>query len=110
MTSTVLNDISREIAISPDSTISKTIHADDGLKAVLFGFDAGQELSEHTAAVPAVLHFLEGEARVTLGEEVLEALPGTWIHIPARLSHAIFAERPTKMVLLLLRRASSTGT
>ena len=109
MTYTHLKDISTEIEIAKDSTISKTIHADESLKAVLFGFDTGQELSEHTAAVPAVLHFLEGEAHVTLGEDAREAQPGTWMHLPARLPHSITAKTPTKMLLLLLRRAKTPG-
>jgi len=29
---------------------------------VVFGFAQGEELSEHTASMPAVLHFLQGEA------------------------------------------------
>lgn len=107
MSPTFLSDISTEIAIASDSTISKTVHADEGLKAVLFGFDTGQELSEHTAAVPAVLHFLEGEAEVSLGEDVHQAGAGTWIHLPARLPHSITARRPTKMLLLLLRSAKA---
>lgn len=106
MTYTIHGDVSSEVEIATDSTISKTVHADEGLKAVLFGFDSGQELSEHTAAVPAVLHFLEGEAIVTLGEETHQVGSGAWMHLPAHLPHSITAKTPMKMLLLLLRRAS----
>lgn len=109
MTSTFLGDVSAEVEIAADSTISKTVHADDGLKAVLFGFDAGQELSEHTAAVPAVLHFLAGEATVTLGDDVHPVGPGAWMHLPPRLPHSITAKTPAKMLLLLLRRAKPSS-
>ncbi|GIV86926.1 MAG: cupin [Chloroflexus sp.] len=94
-----------QISIPDDSTISRTIYQDEQIKAVLFGFAAGQELSEHTAATPAILHFVQGEARVTLGQEVVEAKPGTWVHMPAHLPHSIQAHTPVIMLLLLLRGA-----
>jgi hypothetical protein len=34
------------------------LHNDERVKAVLFGFAQGEELSEHTASMPAVLHLL----------------------------------------------------
>lgn len=88
--------------IPPDSIISRTIFSGPGIKAVLFGFAAGQELSEHTAAKPAVLHFLEGEADLTLGDEALQARPGTWVHMEANLAHSIQARTEVRMLLLLL--------
>jgi quercetin dioxygenase-like cupin family protein len=56
-----------QISIPEDGTISRTIYQDEQIKAVLFGFATGQELSEHTSATPAIMHFVQGEARVTLG-------------------------------------------
>ncbi len=86
--------------IPPDSIVSRTFYEDDQLKGILFGFAPGQELSEHTAAKPAILHFLEGEARLTLGTDEKTASPGTWVHMAPHLPHSIVAE--TKLVLLLL--------
>jgi quercetin dioxygenase-like cupin family protein len=88
--------------ITADSIVSRTFYSDKQLKAVLFGFAAGQELSEHTSAHPAVLHFLAGEATLTLGEETIAARPGTWAHMPARLPHSITAKTAVIMLLLLL--------
>jgi len=89
--------------ISPDSIVSRTVLAGPGLKATLFGFAAGQELSEHTAAVPAVLHFLRGRARLVLGGQPTSASPGTWVYLPAHLPHTVSAEEEVVMLLLLLR-------
>lgn len=88
--------------VTADTIVSRTVFSDDHLKAILFGFAAGQELSEHTAARPAVLHFLSGEAEVTLGEDKFEARPGMWLHMPANLSHSVAAQTPVAMLLLLL--------
>lgn len=85
-----------------DSILSQTFFKNDHLKGILFVFAPGQELSEHTASVPAVVHFLEGEARVILGEEEFRAQPGTWIHLPPRQKHSIYAEGEVRMLLYLL--------
>ena len=89
--------------IPPGTIVSRTLHEDDAAKSVLFGFAAGQSLSEHTAAMPAILHFLQGEADLRLGDQALTAGPGTWVHMDANLPHSITARRPTLMLLHLLK-------
>lgn len=90
------------INVPPDSILSRTIFSGSGIKAVLFGFAPGSELSEHTASKPAVLHFLEGEADLTLGAESRDARPGTWVHMEANLPHSIRARTAVRMLLLML--------
>lgn len=89
-------------AAPPDSIVSRTFFSSGGLRGVLFTFAPGQELSEHTAAVPAVLHFLAGEAEVTLGGQVEQAQAGSWAYLPARLAHSVRARTSVQMLLLLL--------
>lgn len=89
--------------IPTDSIISRTFHEDDHLKAILFGFAQGQVLSEHTASQPAILHFLQGEAQLTLGEDVRDVEAGAWVHMPAHLQHSVQAKTQTQMLLLLFK-------
>lgn len=86
----------------PDSILSRTIYQDDSIKTILFGFQPGQELSQHTASVPAILQFVKGDATVILGEERQTAQSGSWVYIPANLSHSIQAESETLMLLTLV--------
>jgi len=53
--------------------------------------------------MPAVLHFLQGEARLTLGDDALEAKAGSWVHMPTGLRHSIQAQTPLVMLLLLVK-------
>ena len=100
---TLIKDLTADLPdITPDTIISKTFYSDENVKAILFGFAAGQELSEHTASKPAILHFLSGEAQLTLGDDEFEVEPGAWVHMQARLPHSILAKSPVKMLLLLL--------
>ncbi|GMU93748.1 MAG: hypothetical protein AMXMBFR4_28060 [Candidatus Hydrogenedentota bacterium] len=101
----LINDITADIQIQTNSIVSKTAYQDEHLKAVLMALDAGQELSEHTASMPAIIHLLQGEARVSLGEDSHELQAGAWIHMPANLKHSVAAITPTVLLLLLLKSA-----
>jgi quercetin dioxygenase-like cupin family protein len=100
---TFLADLRAEIEIPRHGILSRTLFSDERLKAVIFGFDVGQELSPHTAAVPAVIHILEGRAEVSLGDDRHEVGPGSWMRMPAGLRHGLVARTPVVMLLLLLK-------
>jgi quercetin dioxygenase-like cupin family protein len=102
----LLTELSQQVEIPADGTLSRTIHQDERLKVVLFAFSAGQELSEHTASTPAIMHFLSGNADVTLGGEKATASAGTWIHMAAALPHSIRTKTPVVMLLSLLKGES----
>jgi quercetin dioxygenase-like cupin family protein len=96
-------DLAKEAEPPADGILSRTIFQDDRIKAVAFGFAAGQELSEHTAAKPALLFFVKGEASIGLGEQMKETQTGTFVHMTAGLKHSIKAKSPTVMLLVLLK-------
>lgn len=96
-------DLVKEAQPPVDGILSRTLYEDDKVKAVIFGFGAGQELSEHTASKPAILQFVKGEASLTLGTDSVEATSGTWVHMPAKLPHSVKAKTPVILLLLLLK-------
>jgi quercetin dioxygenase-like cupin family protein len=102
-TYTHFTDLAKEGQPPDKGILSRTLFTDDRLKVVLFGFAQGEELSEHTASMPAVLQFIQGEATVRLGDDRHEAKAGTWVHMPAGLKHSIKAKTPVIMLLLLLK-------
>jgi quercetin dioxygenase-like cupin family protein len=74
---THFGDLAKEVQAPDKGILSRTLFNDDRLKVVLFGFAQGEELSKHTASMPALLHFLQGEAKLTLADDTVEAKPGT---------------------------------
>lgn len=99
---TFLPDVSGMIEVNTDATVSRTVLKAEGVRVVLFAFDAGEELSEHTAAMPVMLGLLDGSITVTAGGETVELRPGGLIHLPTRLPHTVVANEPTRMVLTML--------
>ena len=107
---TFFSDLANEVASVPsDSIVSKTIYKDERLNVVLFGFAPGQELSEHTASVPATIHILQGECTLTLGPDQMEASAGAWARMPANLPHSLLAKTPVVMLLMMLKRDKGEG-
>lgn len=76
---------------------------DDKTKVVLFGFATGDGLTEHIAAMPAIIQILRGEASLTVGDEIVAGKPGTWIQMAARTRHSIRSQTPVIMLLTLLK-------
>jgi len=97
-------DLAKEATPPEHGILSHTIFQNDDVKAVVFGFGQGDELSEHTASKPAILHFLQGEAELTLGDDTFAAQAGSWIHMTAGLPHTVLAKTPAIMLLLLLKK------
>jgi len=105
-----LINLSDLIEVAPESTVSRTVLKEEGSRVVLFAFDSGQELTEHTAAVPILLQVLEGLLRVGADGDQIELSPGGLIHIGARVPHEILALQPSRMVLTMLDpRQSATA-
>ena len=96
-------DLAKEVEPPEDGILTRTLFNDDAVKAVIFGFGHGEELSEHTASMPAILHFIKGEATLTLGDDTVEAQSGSWIHMEPDLKHSVKTRTPVVMLLLLLK-------
>jgi len=88
---------------TPDSIISRSILKNEAADVTLFAFAAGQELTEHTASRPAMLHFLQGEAEISLGADKKRATVGSWVYMTPHLAHGIKAETAVIMLLILLK-------
>ncbi|MFF8925924.1 cupin domain-containing protein [Streptomyces longwoodensis] len=102
MSPTVITDLTAKLPLAEDGTLSRVLYRDDRLRVVGFAFATGQELTEHTSALPVVIHVIKGHIDLVLGEEKTEATPGSWIHLPARLPHTVRATEPTLMLLTML--------
>ena len=70
---------------------------------VLFAFDAGQELSEHTAPFDAFVQVLDGEVELLIGGAPVVARAGETVLMPAGIPHAVKARTRFKMLLGMLR-------
>jgi quercetin dioxygenase-like cupin family protein len=69
----------------------------------LFSFDAGEELSEHTAPFDALVITLSGALILTIGGREVQTIPQSVALMPANVPHALRATQPSRMLLVMLR-------
>jgi quercetin dioxygenase-like cupin family protein len=69
----------------------------------LFAFDAGEELSEHTAPFDALVLTLSGSLVLTIGGKEVRTAPQTIVRMPANVPHAVQAAQASRMLLVMLR-------
>ena len=75
----------------------------------LFAFDAGEELSEHTAPFDALVLTLSGALTLTIGGREVRTTPQSLVLMPANVPHAVHATAATRMLLIMLREPAGGG-
>lgn len=83
--------------------VSRTLRKTAGGTVTLFAFDAGQELSEHTAPFDALVHVLDGEGQFVIAGQSHTVKTGQLIVMPADVPHAVSASQRFKMLLTMLK-------
>jgi quercetin dioxygenase-like cupin family protein len=99
----VVTDLEAMVDVAEQGIVSKAIVENEHHKLIHFTLAAGQELSEHTASVPAVIQILQGRGTVTLGGETYEGRPGMLYYMPADLRHAVVADEDLVFLLTMFR-------
>ena len=85
------------------AVVSRMLLKNPAGNVTLFAFDAGQELSEHSAPYDALVQVLEGEADITIAGARHRVKTGEVILMPANVPHAVGAPTAFKMLLTMIR-------
>lgn len=84
--------------------VSRTFAQNSSVSITLFAFDKGEKISTHTAPGDAMLQVLEGQARVTIGENSMTVLCNQTVVMPADIPHSVQAGQRFKMLLTLVKK------
>jgi len=95
------------VEVPDGGVLSKPVFTNEHLRCTLFGLAPGEELSEHTTTMEAVVQILEGEAEMTLGGDAHTVQAGAWIRMEPNLPHSIKAVTPVKFLLAVLREVKA---
>ncbi len=91
------------VAYQDGSIVSRQIIKKETGNLTMFAFDAGQELSEHTAPFDALVQIIDGEAIINLSGEIYTLIAGEAIIMPAGSLHGLKAGKRFKMLLSMIR-------
>jgi len=96
-------NISQMISTQPGAVVSRVLLKRKSGNVTLFAFDAGQELSEHTAPFDALVQVLQGEAKITIAGNSTTVRAGEALLLPAGKPHAVYAPAELRMLLTMIR-------
>jgi quercetin dioxygenase-like cupin family protein len=96
-------ELAQMAAYQDGSVVSRQITKAEAGNVTLFAFDAGQELSEHTAPFDALVQVLDGEAEIFISGNPNHLKTGQAIILPAGQTHAVKAPQKFKMLLTMIR-------
>lgn len=82
--------------------VSRTLSQGKNVSLTLFAFDKGEEISSHSSAGDAMVYLLDGEAEITVGDEIFRVKKGETIVMPAGVPHALLAQEQFKMLLIVV--------
>ena len=91
------------VAVGDGAVVSRTLAKGKSGTLTLFAFDAGQELSEHSAPFDAYVQVLMGEVAITIDGNPVEASEGDVVLMPANIPHGLKALTPFKMLLVMFK-------
>lgn len=91
------------VEYSSGSIVSKIVARNNAGNITLFAFDAGQNLSEHTAPFDALIQVIEGKAKISIDRKEHNLSEGQMIIMPANITHAVDADGKFKMLLTMLK-------
>lgn len=99
-------EIAQLVSYQEGSIVSRQITQAEAGNVTLFAFDAGQELSEHTAPFDALVHILDGSAEIHISGRPYDLTAGEAIILPAGMPHALKAHQRFKMLLTMIKASS----
>ena len=91
------------VAYQDGAIVSRVLLKTTGGSVTVFAFDAGQELSEHTAPFDAIVYVLEGKVEIIISKKPYILEKGQMITMPANDPHALNALERFKMMLIMVK-------
>lgn len=98
-----VSNLAEMVQYQPGSVVSRALVSKNTGTMTLFAFDAGQNLSEHTAPYDATVIILDGVAEVTVSGTRHQVSKGEAILMPAGEPHALHADQSFKMLLVMIK-------
>lgn len=96
-------DLSGLVDYQQGKVISLTLVQNERVSITLFAFSQGEGISTHSAPGDAMVYIIDGEAEITIGEQVVTAHEGQVLVMPANISHGLEARQNFKMMLTVVK-------
>lgn len=89
---------------SSDRPVSKILYDSEGMRIVVFGLMAGQEIPPHTAPSRVVLHMVQGKGAFLTGSGEQPAYTGAFVVTEPNEPHGLKANEKTVLLAVIAPR------
>lgn len=96
-----LNDL---IEYRQGQIVSMTIAQIPSANITLFSLDKGEGISTHTTSGDAMVQILDGEAEISIGDQVINVKEGETVIMPSDVPHGLEARERFKMLLTVIKK------
>lgn len=100
--SLAVTELLSALPVTASSTTSRVVVDNPALRVVVFAFDAGELLTEHSSPRAVVVQLLDGAMRFTVGDVEHSLLPGDVVYLAPNERHALVADAPSRMSLVMV--------
>lgn len=80
-----------------------TLAQKTGVGVTVLAFGKGEGVGPHSAKGDALIYIHYGTATVKIGDEVMEAVKGQMVVMPANIPHQVTAKEDMKMLLVVVK-------
>lgn len=101
-TSLAVTDLLAGLPVTPSATTSRVVVNNPELRVVVFAFDAGEMLTDHSSPRAVVVQLLDGAVRLTLAGQEHSLRPGDVVYLAPGDRHAVVADEPSHLSLVMV--------
>lgn len=95
-------NLESSLPVVAESTTSRVLVTNPLLRVVQFTFDAGELLTEHSSPRAVVVQLVSGAMRFTVEGTEHSMGPGDVIYLAPGARHALVADAPSRMTLVMV--------
>jgi quercetin dioxygenase-like cupin family protein len=100
--SVVVAHLATELPITPSATTSRVVVANDAMRVVVFAFDAGEQLTEHTSTKAVAVQVLRGALRFEVAGASHDLVAGDLVYLAPDERHALEAVEASLVSLVMV--------
>ncbi|AJA48792.1 hypothetical protein, contains double-stranded beta-helix domain [Clostridium pasteurianum DSM 525 = ATCC 6013] len=91
------------VSYQESQVISRTIAQTPNANITLFSLDKNEGISSHVTPGDAMVQILDGEAEITIGDNIFTVKEGETIVMPSNIPHGLEARKKFKMLLTVIK-------
>ena len=90
------------LPVTPSATTSRVVVNNPAVRVVVFAFDAGEMLTDHSSPRAVVVQLLDGAVRLTVAGEEHALRAGDVVYLAPGDRHAVVADEPSHLSLVMV--------